>query len=700
LSGINFDLPLWMLLLCLVGGLTYAAALYFKNKNFTDKGRWLRSLLAFLRLSLVTILLSLLLNPFLQSITTEVKDPIIALIQDNSQSVGSWLNDKESTYTNGINEMRSSLESKFQVDDYSLGGNIEEHSPNDSLSYKEELSNLSNLKSLIDEYEGENLSAIILATDGIYNQGKSPVYVGLPRHIPIYGLALGDTSKRRDALIKNVYHNNIAYLDYVTNIQFDIKADNCQGSRAKLIIEEEISGQFTQVKEEDIGINSEDFFRTLEISLELKRPGVAHYRARLRGIGNEVVYANNVKDIFIEVLDARQIIRILAHSPHPDISALKTFLSENKNYEVLVNYMSENPSPNSEADIVIFHNLPSSKYSIDPFLSQMDRRRVPRIFVTGQSTSLDALNKVQDIVIINGKSGSINEVQGEIQNNFSLFTLSDELKSTIKNFPPLLAPFGEYKLGPSSQVLMTQKIGNIDTEYPLIAYQNKAGIRSSIICAEGMWKWKLFDYLERQNFDITKELVSKSITYTSIKEDRRKFRVSSQEKIYNENQEITFTAELYNDNYELVNEADVFFVISNQQGDDFNYTFTKKGNYYTLDIGSLAPGRYSYAANANHSGTEYKETGQITVQEIQYELYNLEANHSLLYALAERQNGAVVNWNEASNISSVLTQNEDLKPVLYQYMQNKSIIDFKWLFFILMGFLGLEWFFRRYNGSL
>ena len=247
---------------------------------------------------------------------------------------------------------------------------------------------------------------------------------------------------------------------------------------------------------------------------------------------------------------------------------------------------------------------------------------------------------------------------------------------------------------------MTQKIGNIDTEYPLIAYQNKAGIRSSIICAEGIWKWKLFDYLERQNFDITKELVSKSITYTSIKEDRRKFRVSSQEKIYNENQDITFTAELYNDNYELVNEADVFFVISNQQGDEFNYTFTKKGNYYTLDVGSLAPGRYSYTANATHSGTEYKETGQITVQEIQYELYNLEANHSLLYALAERQNGAVVNWNEASNISSVLTQNEDLKPVLYQYMQNKSIIDFKWLFFILMGFLGLEWFFRRYNGSL
>ena len=92
MSGLNFDLPIWMLTLCLLGGLLYAAALYFKNKNFEDKASWLKSLLAFLRFSLVSILLSLLLNPFLQSLNTEVKDPVVAIIEDNSQSVeAGWL---------------------------------------------------------------------------------------------------------------------------------------------------------------------------------------------------------------------------------------------------------------------------------------------------------------------------------------------------------------------------------------------------------------------------------------------------------------------------------------------------------------------------------------------------------------------------------------------------------------------------------
>jgi len=247
---------------------------------------------------------------------------------------------------------------------------------------------------------------------------------------------------------------------------------------------------------------------------------------------------------------------------------------------------------------------------------------------------------------------------------------------------------------------MNQKIGNIETDYPLIAYQNKGGIRTGIIAAEGIWKWKLFDYLERQNFEIVKEIIAKSVTYISVKEDKRRFRVSSQEKIYNENQDITFTAELYNDNYELITEADVFFSIKDEQGDELNYTFTKKDNYYTLDIGSMAPGTYTYTANSNHNGKEYKESGRITVQEIQYELYNLEADHSLLYALADRHGGQVYGLSNLGDLSTSLLNNDDIKPVLYQFAQNKAVIDFKWIFYLLLGLLGLEWFFRRYNGSL
>ena len=700
MSGINFDLPIWMLLLCMLGGIIYSLALYFRNSRFDEKGKVLRYLLAFLRFSLISILLSLLLNPFLKSLVTEVKEPIVAIVQDDSQSIAAWLGNERTAYVKSISDLREKLSDKFQVDNYALGATIRDINSDDSLSFQEELTNLSNLKSLISQYEGENLSAIILTSDGIFNQGKSPVYAGLPRHIPLYSVALGDTSKRRDVLIKNVYHNNIAYLNDITNIQVDIKADNCNGSLVKLQIDEENGGTFNRIKEIDVSIKEKEFFKTVEVELDLKKPGVAHYRVRIVGVSNEDIRENNVKDIFIEVLDARQKIRIIGNGPHPDIGALNTFLAENKNYEVEIEFMSDNPDVNTRADMVIFHNLPSAKYDIFPFIQNLNRSRSPRIFIAGSDTNLSGLNASQDMVTISGGGGSINEVQAIVNHEFSVFSLSDGLKNSIGNFPPLLAPFGEYKIGLSSKVLMKQKVGNIETDYPLIIYQNKGGIRSAIICAEGIWKWKLFDFLERENFDIVKELISKSVTYASLKEDKRKFRVSTPEKIYNENEDILFTAELYNDNYELVNESDVFFTVKNDLNEEFNYTFSKKDNYFVLDIGSLAPGKYSYTGKCTHNGSQLTDGGRFTVQEIQYELYDLEANHSLLHALSDRQNGKVFQWVDMDDLAAEFTESDNLKPVLYQYAQNKSVIDFKWLFYILLGFLGVEWFLRRYNGSV
>ena len=82
---------------------------------------------------------------------------------------------------------------------------------------------------------------------------------------------------------------------------------------------------------ENIRITDNDYFGTKEIILEATESGVNRYVARLSSLSGEVSTLNNRKDIFIEVLDARQNILILANAPHPDISAYKNILESNKN---------------------------------------------------------------------------------------------------------------------------------------------------------------------------------------------------------------------------------------------------------------------------------------------------------------------------------------------------------------------------------
>ena len=85
------------------------------------------------------------------------------------------------------------------------------------------------------------------------------------------------------------------------------------------------------------------------------------------------------------------------------------------------------------------------------------------------------------------------------------------LSAQLAKFSPALAPFGQYSPSPAGQVLAYQKIGNVTTQYPLIMMGEDNQIKTAIIAAEGLWKWKLFDYLQNENHEAIKELISNTI---------------------------------------------------------------------------------------------------------------------------------------------------------------------------------------------
>jgi len=55
--------------------------------------------------------------------------------------------------------------------------------------------------------------------------------------------------------------------------------------------------------------------------------------------------------------------------------------------------------------------------------------------------------------------------------------------------------------------------------------------------------------------------------------------------IFNENEPIVFDGEVYNENYELINESDVSLVIKNEENKEFPFTFNKTASSYTLKAG-------------------------------------------------------------------------------------------------------------------
>lgn len=698
MKNLIFQYPAWWALACVALGLAYAAVLYYRDKTFKDQPRYLVRIMAVLRFVLVTLLSLLLLSPLLRSLLVETQKPVVVVAQDVSESVGTTMNaSRRAAYNKQLDELQDALKDDFEVKPYSFGSEVREGI---DTAFNDKISNISKLlTNVYDLYGSQNLGAIVLATDGIYNEGSNPLYASSRLTAPVYTVALGDTTAKRDLVLKRAYHNRIAYLDDKFTVQVDIAAQNCAGSNTTLSVYKVENNNTRLLQSSPVAINSNDFFATREVILDATPSGVQRFRISLGQLSGEATAANNSKEIFIDVLDARQKILILANAPHPDVTALRQSLSTNKNYQITVANAGQFTEDAAKYDLIILHQLPSLRNDVSAVLNTIRARKIPTFYIVGPQTNLSRLSEVQSLINIRSSGPSTNDVQARLSPGFSLFTLDERIANDLQAFPPLTAPFGEFAPTGQGQVLLYQRIGKIDTQYPLLVLGSPNDVRTAVLCAEGLWRWRLFDYLQHQNHDLFDELLGKTVQYVGLKDDKRKFRVNMSKNIFNENEPIQLDAELYNDNYQLVNDPDATIVIAGSQGKEYNFTFDKTDKAYTLNAGILPVGNYTFRAAVSYNNQNLSYTGQFSVQPIQLELYETTADHNTLQQLSAKYGGEMVYPEQMASIADLIKAKETVKPVIYSSVQTRPVINLKWIFFLLLALLSAEWFMRRYYGA-
>ena len=688
--------PAWFIPLCLLIGILLSVLIYYKESRFKAEHAWLPWVMGTLRALAISGIAFFLLEPLIRNIRDNIQEPIVVIAQDGSESMVSDMDEEEiNSLTANVQRLQDELESKYDVRTFSFGTEN-----NDGLvdSFTQKVSNISGAMEYVEQnYADQNLGALIVVSDGIYNEGRNPVYNIDHISAPIYAVAVGDTSIRTDLTVKGAFANSIVYLADKFSIQVDVQAFNCSNQSTLLRLYHELESGRKLLKEETIPINSDNFFTTREYILDADTPGTNKYRVSLSPVTGEVSRANNLKDIYIQVLDARQKILILAQAPHPDLSALSQIINNNKNYETEIKYLTDAYNM-SDYDQVIFHNLPGKNADITGIMRQIKEKNTPHIFVVGSQMNISSFNRIQDIIDINSNGITLEEVSPAFNNDFKSFNSSESLRSKLIAFPPLIAPFGEYSIVSNATPYLFQNIKSVETNYPLISLQDQAGIRSAVIVGEGIWKWRLFDFLQNGNYDIVSEVLNKTIQYISTKKDNRKFILSTSKNLFKENESIVVNAQLYNDNYELVNEAEVYLSVYDQNGEEFKYTMSRSNDYYTMNVGLLPPGRYRFAARTNYNGVEYSDNGRFSIQEIQLESFDLQARHDVLTAMAGGSD-QVYAPDEVDALAEAVLERETIKPVIYQNVQTKPLIDMKWLFFILLALISFEWGLRRYFGS-
>jgi len=692
MKQILFDSSPYYLMLCLLGGLGYAALLYFRvNPSWT---RVLNRLLFALRTLLAAFLLFLLLGPIVKQVETITEKPVFVILHDNSRSVAEGMDSLTlRTLLNRISSLTSILRQRdAEPVLLDLQGNNFERKDFDApvTNIHEALQKISN------RFEGRRIEGVLLVSDGIYNSGLSPLYGDY--NFTVHTLGLGDTSLRADLAVKDMLYNKIAYEGNQFLLRVEISSAGYRNHPVVVSLLHKGS-----VVERQTRTVADDGLISIDFKPVAAEEGLQRWDVVVEEQPGERNTKNNRAPVFIEVVKGKKKILIVGGAPHPDIKALRSVIEKNTNYEALIHIP---PVSEVEAqflqpaavDLIIFCQVPDVRGRHRDLLQRAMAGRTSLLFIIGQQTDWNQAAQLNLPLGFEQPPRQFDEVTPVLVPDLSLFGLSADAGSTFSDFPPVSVHFGKMRTTSTAIPVLMQKVGSLVTDKPLLVVETTESRRVGLMLGEGLWRWRLHDYAKNESTEVFDEFFGKLIQFLSTADDKRKFRCFTVKQEFSETEPVVFESQVVNDIFEPVYGNTIELELTDEQGKRTSYSYQLSAGNSRYSLRGLKEGVYRYRAATVVNNLREEVRGQFLVSGQQLELANLTADFDLLRKLAHRTGGRFYTANQIDALTRDLSAME-VRGILRSNERYQPVINLWWIFLLLLMLAGTEWFLRKYYGG-
>lgn len=705
----------WWILVCLLVGAVYAFAMYQPLPRLVGNGVTVDGFdkrttygLAAVRFVVVSLLCFLLLNPLIRSLRTFTEKPKVVLAIDNSESVAAAGRPALNQSLERLQQLRELLTEKgLDVSVRTLGAST----PGDTVTstdltqipFTRHATDLSGLLSSIrQDYEGRNLTDVVLVSDGIFNQGLSPTFGQYPFAVQTIGL--GDTIPKRDVQLRGIVANRIAYLGNQFPVRAEIVSNGFQGRNATVVLRQ--NGR--ELGRQSVNLGRNDTYNQVTFQTTAAQKGVQHYVVEVLPQPGEFSTRNNRQDVYLDVIDGKEKVLLLALAPHPDIRALRNILERNQNYELDIRVLTGTPAeatpPADKAyDLIILHQIPDNGGVGNALVQKYLAKNTPVLFVLGNQSALGPFNTSNPVMQVAAQANQSDKVTGLFNPDFKQLNLDPARLELLAKLPPMSVPYGEFRLQPGSEVVLWQQVGSVRTTKPLLALNLTGPRKTAVLAGEGLWSWRLEEFALTDKQEVVDELMQKVIQLISVKEDRRKLRVYPIRNEFVAGEKVIFETELYNDIYERVYDRPVRLEISDEKGLTRSYNYSPTAANSRFEISRLPEGAYRYratvsAGDASLNNRAEQSAGQFVVRDLQLEALNTTADHGMLRQLATQTGGQFYVPNRVDDLVRTLTGRP--RPArLTSTEEMNELINWRWLFFVVLALAGVEWGLRKFYGG-
>lgn len=693
MSNLFSDISLWWLLP--IGLFSAAVSIFYyrkaaKNQDWTT---WQRRILLALRAVGLFLVFLLLIGLLWESVNYRKEKPLFITLVDNSSSMNNYSDSAKvkSRIERFEKQLKEKFGDRFDLLSLSVGENT---TALKGIHFSEKQTDLAaGFDHIRELYFNRNIGGIVLISDGNFNRGTHPMYSAERIELtPVFTLGVGDTVTRRDQLIKSVNTNEVAFL----NNQFPIEATIDFNRIPVGSTQVSLIHQGKTIATQTVSCTNPVFDQQQVVfSVDAKVKGFQRYTVVVERKNGEFTYDNNQQSCYIEVIDNKNLICLLSGAPHPDLAAIRSILEEDTQSKVETALTTAYNLPKERPNLVIWYEN-GTKPNAALFAGILERK-IPILLILGPTTPASVIRSY-DTGLGLPLGNQQDDVQAIVSSGFSAFSFTTAFTDALQYYPPLRTKFGSYSLPGNAEIMLNQRIGNVAKKAPLFFISQRKDSKIGVLLGEGIWRWKLKEFSQRRSVEGFREFVQKTVQYLVVRQNTEPLRVTLPKR-FTVAEDVEVKAEFYNEAMELITTPEIVLTITSASKKKTVLDFSPLTNFYKVNAGQLGPGTYSWTVTATHNGRKYQKSGDFVVEDISVEQADTRSDFGILNQLAAQSDGLFRPLSRSDELLKALEARSDIATLQFADSGYTALIDWKWLFALLVLIFGTEWFLRRWWGT-
>jgi hypothetical protein len=712
------DSNLGLVILLFVLALVLAVLTY--RRTFPPLSKRKKALLLGLRIAALFSLFLVLSEPILTLAKRYVHKPVVALLLDASKSME--LKGENATRIEEMKEVTKnrifeevSTESELVIFAFadSLVSLVSVDQLPDSLGNATSIGEA--IKSVKEKFKDKNLIGMIILSDGANNLGEDPVPAARSAGVPVFTCGMGTYSPLRDVSIGRISYPDVGYVGDKMTIEVNVSQNGYDQTKVPVSIRE----KKMTLEQQNLTLGKSGATQILSLSITPEEAGLHQYQLNLPIMEEESVKENNQRTFAIKVLKSKIGILLVSGSLNWEYSFLKRTLEKDENVklESLV-YGKENRSiigrfpQNREAlrafDILMFVDpsgfvLRDHKNEIEDFLSNQGGSA---LFLLGKEfMDSHGFMEMSPLLPFDAKGATITfsaakanlelTEEGKLHPITRLVENMEENEKIWSDLPPFsgLAILGTTTKDATSLAQFKSPTGSASFSSG-ITVRNYGKGKVLAVTVTPFWQWDFLMWgIGKDNLAYLK-FWNNCVRWLVVREDMDLVNVSTDKKIYMGGERIEFTAKVFDQNYQKIEDASVVVNVKGEALPDselVNLGLNQTGDY-VANLGALPPGNYSYQGEVFRNGEKTgTKSGEFLVEQYSLENSDLKTDFDLLKRIAESSGGKYYQTEELGNLAQDLkfTEREERKKKEIQLWNSPLLLAI----FVLC--LSIEWAIRK-----